>query len=1322
MAARDNYSRRRAADGTWEAYYIDSDDEFRVASAAGAVVYPHPVSLSPRQKLVPGRYVINMTVRATFHGRGNRTYQRTLNITRTVNNGMRTRMQGILEKAVDEWVDDQFSSGSPPDVDIVDYDVVEVDGDPNLLDMPLMGVNHNLLRYFRTAAVNTQGGAPALGEQRIEYARNMDIEHHVSGKECVADYLLYEAAKTDSRKGHWTRAFLREKLGVAPSTSKILAFAREEGDISVYAVDCMMKLIANVTAAKPRVWLIFMVKERHCLPITNDKWRAYITHQGGVPLEGVTFDRWSVGEAEYLEDPNPAAWLPFIQAPLPAMEEEGEEEEEAGGGGGMGDEDGDGEEAATATKPKRKKAVTVRVLAAEDLDMLAADVTAVTGRVIERISWRRGHIYAFVHPVNGGVVVAGRDFKVRKEICDGLAATYRVDDFAFVNQSWGAIAAAYLRTKHACLPSSAYGTEYLDILTRYPLGPYRACPSTDRVVKAGDTSIDIRRCYSHILRAMPVEWPVFGPLDYVQALPTGLASSDPAVLPAGEYYVARAIEMGGGSIWLSPGWYPSVVVQYALAKGYISRADVTYALKASMRLPANVFTDFADDVDATYPEYSKELLNCFVGCLGSQFKMETTSGTTTELETAVATLAAIQRRGNEGSMFMYNGVAILQEVTRHRKTQGHMPLYRAILGCSYVLLDEMTLAVCTPDTRILCFNTDSMKVRGPLKAEALKAKEDAAWGEYHLEDSVVLSGRPLEELPVREAYSLIREPVTSVHEGALGAGDWTARLKSGSGLIMGPPGCGKTYLLAALYDSVKDQEGVVVTAYTHAACQNLRDKGLPAVVFSSLVFNPRTRGMDPDKLSACTRLILDEYTMLPPSEMRVLLQARAAYGFEIWAAGDHRQCPAPVDNPVEYHTNPLFLEAVGNYVVRLKYKPGTGRYDESLHTAIRTFQTTGKLTAWVGAPPPPDVCYRNICLTNAKRRAINTAVRDHWLAHEAHGAVVDVGTPARPFVLAEGMPVMAYHGHLHEHDILKTQVWSVESIDGLASKVTLSMEGREEPVELDWRAFVEVFDYPFAVTAQKCQGLTLPEFVVHETSHPRMTFNTLYTAISRGVTIEKVHLAEPADPARIYMPQEMGRSLLLSGDALAPKLYPLVIFRVVAAPGASPYIGFATGDDEVGAAVAALRRRRPAGMPKPGPAAATSVLARVFVLNPGDAYAIVAEYAAAERAGLGGSVVYEAGRATAAAAVDDDGDGGGDGDGPAAAGGGGGAASRVRKRKFEPKECDKACCFTVRCRASTIPLEHQARKFMYKAGDAVSRDKALADAEAWATQMRATYY
>jgi hypothetical protein len=347
-----------------------------------------------------------------------------------------------------------------------------------------------------------------------------------------------------------------------------------------------------------------------------------------------------------------------------------------------------------------------------------------------------------------------------------------------------------------------------------------------------------------------------------------------------------------------------------------------------------------------------------------------------------------------------------------------------------------------------------------------------------------------------------------------GVADWERVLARG-GLIVGGAGCGKSHKLVELFNSLDEEskKTTAVLSYTNAGAQNLRERGVPAATLNSLMFDG-AEGLTDRPLGKFTRIVLDEFTMIPQAELGMILNAAAEVGIVVLAFGDPNQCKAPVTNWINYDMNRLFMAMCGNYVVTMSYKAGFARYDQSLKSVLDAFLATKRFSCALSHVES----YSNICFTNAKRHAINKECFARWVA-EHKAKIAKFGFP-----VAAGLPVMCYHGKDVQQQVFKTQVWTVKTVG--KELITLEREqldaaGKRErlTVQFDRTQFKALFDYAFAFTVHKAQGLTIHgHYNIHEADI--MTADVMYTALSRGTTLANVHVVAALrgvypDPSRL---------------------------------------------------------------------------------------------------------------------------------------------------------------------------------------------------------------
>ena len=683
-----------------------------------------------------------------------------------------------------------------------------------------------------------------------------------------------------------------------------------------------------------------------------------------------------------------------------------------------------------------------------------------------------GKMIACKHPDKDIMLIAGDDFDERKEVCDKIYARTGAADAKFRNESWGVIYQKAYELEYGTWKSSDYSVDLKRIFRDYSVSPYRAC--FDKT-EGEYYSADIKRDYPSILMENTYRFPMYGMFDCIK--PITVTSCD---LKPGEYYVNKTFYMGLGTIKVSLGWYPYDFVISCLKLGYVDFSDITYGIVARKSLPADMFLPFL----AKYmKDKNSKKINHLIGCFGSLYHHKHSGGVTTDASVAAAMKAetldtpdvqlTVRPRGNN---------YFLQKTSSVMKDRGTVPIFRMVLCQGWLRLDAMAKAVCCEGTTIIGYNTDALKVRGNVSPGVVVEKgEDVPVGAYCWEDIYDKNGdrkrltgltlEELEEKPLFTFESTVLVEVTSF---------------TGSGVIVGAPGSGKSYYLA----NTVYREGDTVLCFTNLACENLRKyevdgKKIVAQTIDSFCFDMRTQRYDIRKFEGVKRVLMDEYTQTPPLAMSAILKAKEKYGFDLICAGVHNQCVAPVDDFVDYLTNDIFRRAVG-CIMTLPYLGQ--RYDEALNVVRTNFLETGILDIKAGVTES----FTNICWTNEFRHAKNKEMLALWSKGKE---LVKVGK----MMVCAGMPVICYKGTDIKKEVYKTQKFVIGSI---TDTITLERENGEEVV-FKHCEFNKLFDYSWCLGVGSIQGMTLYEkYNIWEGD--KMSKNVMYTAISRGVKLSDV--------------------------------------------------------------------------------------------------------------------------------------------------------------------------------------------------------------------------
>jgi len=875
--------------------------------------------------------------------------------------------------------------------------------------------------------------------------------------QCAIDYILWESQKENSDHT-FNRDELVSVLGERPTTRNIIEWAKNYRNISVYAVAPTLKLFCkHISTDSSRMRLYFIVNNGHCYPITNDAQRKQIASKGCLSLaEMPPIDENCV--PEYCNNDDPAyvcRWLKELD-------------------------------------PTVKLAIVNR----HCLKSVMSNVIKSEQTMCSTAKIRNNMAQSFVYPTSSLIVVAGQDYLNRKMLCDAYFATHRIKEFQFVNQSWGVIGMTILEAFHAKLQKSSYSQEYIDIVNAYPIVPYRMGVSAyTKRIHEEVISIDTRACYPSLIKNSTFVWNHFDGFQSVQRF-----STRDEILP-GEYYINKSFKMGDGSILIKKGMYPHNFTEYALNEGYITKSDISLKYLASSYFKNSVFASFIEEMSRKHPDEAKNLINMMIGCLGIKYTTKESVACCEKLEHAMAVVVDAFNAGKDADIQYMDSFCIVSEIERTQQYEGHLPIHRQIIAQSIVNLDKLQKAVCIPGTKVVGYNTDAIKVIGHINDSAVKEKDNCVWGEYHIEPGKHnVSGRSVEDMEEDIVADLeyVETKINKINEK-----DALKVLMNDGGLILGGGGCGKSTLMSQIYNAIPDKKGVLAIAFSHKACRNLRDMGVPMKTIDSALWDVGKKRSDYRLLSDVKLLFIDELYTVSPEKMTVILKAKQRYGFKLICAGDKNQCSAITQlRPIKYETNGVFLRAVAYNVVECEYKKDASRYDADLHNVLMQFLATGRIPPQVASNAEPR--NRNMCFTNKTRESINAQVIAKESGLRCIGALK----------VKIGMKMMCYKSD-KDNKIYNTEEVVIHDVEDIGKTITV-MTSDDRRVSYSWVNFCELFNYIHCTTIHKYQGGKIDEpFTIYDSENYLMTRNLLYTAISRATRLEDVFIAG-ADYDKVY--------------------------------------------------------------------------------------------------------------------------------------------------------------------------------------------------------------
>ncbi len=888
--------------------------------------------------------------------------------------------------------------------------------------------------------------------------------------ECVSDYIVYAVSGVTGLK-HVTRQYLAGYgIGVGGVCAEtIIAWAKAEKCISVHALDPMLHTFTKHIAKDAHVSLVFIVNNNHCYPILDKDMKRLTAITGKLDLNEFLFD---VKYDDYH----------FIPTALIKS---------------------NNSELINGTIGGDKQII---ILDSDNLTELSSWIIQQTGEIVYNVRFNQSNITAFEHPVTRKVYVGGSCHDLRKEVCNSLFSKLECEELLWKNQSFTAMAKMYFQSTCGALPASEYGPELLDIFKQYPLSPYivQVIPS-GRYNIDDVMSFDIKRDYTGILINNKTNFNVFSSFDQVEVFDP----LDP--LASGEYYIGKNIHMADDTIKLSRGWYPLVFVEHCLKNKYITEDDIQYVIKASFFLPHDTFSNFAQTIHQEYDDKgAKQLINCYIGDLNKQYSKVTKGAVTDSHLTALGTLALEQDKGNDAKIYQVNDLYFIRSDMKKPLVKGNVPIYRHIIASSYIKLDELYKKVHDENSVVVSYHTDSIKVINPREGiwDEIKDGDKQIPGDIRYEDSVNICGRDYSDICIFDPYYMKKLEWVKTEENDTNYEDIKKMVKSKSCFVTGMPGCGKTEMIIATATSGK----YIVFGYTNGACEELRSRGIENVqTFDSFFLEKKSITGYLKQIAKYERIYVDEFSMTPSKFYSLLFQVKInCPQILITLMGDIDQC-TPVDTLkwFKYDTSNLIKMLCDCNYIRLNYK--FTRYDKSLYELLVYLREHKKLHPILKHKRLNNSLYTNMTKYSQKFETlanINQTCYNRFLA-EFEPEECTIGNKK----WCVNMPIIALCNN-KMLEVYTSQKFNIKQFD----KDDVIITKHDKDFTIPQSKFNSLFEYGFGATVYKYQGNTVREdFNIHNVN--AMNFNEIYTALSRGITIDKIHFDYTNITFKVPQPQ-----------------------------------------------------------------------------------------------------------------------------------------------------------------------------------------------------------
>ena len=820
------------------------------------------------------------------------------------------------------------------------------------------------------------------------------------------------------------------------STYELIDWAknRHPNTVSIHAFDSRYKKFISHISNESRVSLVFIVKDNHCTPITDNKLKevAIFANHGKCNdlLKHMTDIKWSMRH-DNVTKLNDCADIINTEVSNSIL-----------------------------ILPKDTK-----------MNQAINEYVKSSNFYVEMLKYNNnGMLDAFIDHRNN-MILLNNDYDTRKTVCKSLYNIYKSDDFVWCNQSFTSLSISLFEQLCGHVDESAYNTQAREIIdSYYP----KALQWVNTNYEIGDedihkiTSIDISKCYPSILLHNKSVIPLYTIHDKIEEFDP---ENDLIVINA-EYYINEYIlSIHGANITIESAFYSSDLIKYLLSLG-MPKTQIKYKFISKRCLKADTYSHFIKYIFDNFPEKTAKILaNSFIGHLGKKYRKTDRGFICTEYDTALCCWTQALSEGKNLSINKYNDTYLLKEQTCERLFQDNTSINRFVISQSILKTLKLIDKCCDEQSKLISVNTDGFNVLNP--RAIFRHKKD-----IQFDTSCI--GKPFLTKP-NFSYMGRHYRVNIV----------ISEFKSiqGNGVIhTRVPGSGKTHKLCK---SVMKCNNPIILSFTNKAIENcktrLTDNGYTDVNKIRYTLDSFFATNTIDTLKDKT-VYLEEYSMIPGRFMNMIYNAFIKYDITVYMFGDSNQT-----NPVENNTSVIYdytkssaIRQMCPELIQLEYIKGVSRYDDKMNELLTHFLKTDKIKHKFKAIN--DTIMKHICYLNKTRKQINTMCCDQFSeGNEYHELEFKYNDKIEKYKICKDMPVLATQ-NLKEHGIYNMMEFQIMNIDNSKFLINNIWFNKEE--------FISSFIPGFCNTVYKFQGSNIDQkYAIHDTE--RMCKKQLYTALSR---------------------------------------------------------------------------------------------------------------------------------------------------------------------------------------------------------------------------------
>ena len=837
----------------------------------------------------------------------------------------------------------------------------------------IVGIGYKLIRLVKNEFKYSKMGSLKLKSYLLNKQRPI-TKHGVNM--CVVDYVWDQV-----RGKHGFKTYTYEKLkkeiynyveGDMINTQELINWVNDcHRNVSIHAFDSRYRKFITHTNSNRDVYLVYIVKDHHCYPITDEKLKliASKANQGGCDnLLKHMFDlKWtrrhekvtklqSISEIYDMNKENHIIILP--------------------------------------ESVKMKDAIEL--------------YSTSNNFYIEYLHWNNNGILDGFIDHSKNMYLLNEEYDTRKTICDKLFETYKTFDFKWTNQSYTSIATNLFKQLTGYIQESSYNVKTRQMLDDFYPRALQWCTTDD--IPEDAVSIDISKCYPSVLLNNQNPIPVYSIHDVIEPFNNNLQQ-------CGEFYIDETILNNySNPIKIEAGFYSSNLILYLVNELNMPLSQIKYQIISKRALKPNTFSEYIKYVFDNFSENeAKKIANSFIGDLGRKYNKTNQGFCCTDWETATACWTSGMAEGKNITVDYYNNLYLIREQHVERIFSDHTSINRFVVSQAIMKCLQL-IKTCHGENSVLYgYNTDGIYISNPMKSfknkKNVKFSTNKIGRAYVTDTELVYFEKHYRENIYIEEYKSV----------------------NGKGIIFnGQAGSGKT---TKLCEMVINTQNPLVLSFTNKAIENVKSRLLKMGYKDDVnkicyTFDSYFCEWKDDTINNLRNktFFIEEFSMVPNKWITQIYKIFTMFKNKVCMFGDPNQCE-PVENGSQINYNYLNSEIVNNMcpkVETLQYIEKSCRYDKQTHKMLKTFLKHGKTSTYFNNIN--NKLYKNICYLNKTRINVNTECCNRFTQGKRY-VIVDFkyDNKKETYNVGIDMPVLATT-NIKDKKIFNTMEFKIEDI------------------------------------------------------------------------------------------------------------------------------------------------------------------------------------------------------------------------------------------------------------------------------------------------------